>query len=106
VRVGTNGASAYAAAAIERETLDVALAPAGQRNERLNRAAFKLGQLVGAGLVDEATVTEALVAAGLSAGPGEGKIRSTVRRGLRAGMSEPRSVELDAAPAGHEAEPC
>ncbi len=86
----------YAAAAIEREALDVAQAPPGRRNEQLNRAAFKLGQLVGAGLVGEATVTEALVVAGLSAGPGERKIRSTVRSGVHAGMRHPREVHVDA----------
>jgi hypothetical protein len=87
--------SSYAATAIEREAMDVARAPAGQRNDRLNRAAFRLGQLVGAGLVDETTVLEALVEAGLMAGPSERKIRSTIRSGLRAGMSRPRQVEVE-----------
>lgn len=106
VRLGPDASSAYAAAAIDQEAREVALTQPGQRNERLNRAAFKLGQLVGAGLVSEATVTEALVTAGLTAGPGERKIRSTVARAVRAGMSEPRRVELTAEPAGLEAEPC
>jgi hypothetical protein len=92
VRLHGDDVSAYAWAAVEREAGAVALAPAGQRNHRLNRAAFKLGQLVGAGLLDEAAATAALVAAGLAAGPGERKIRSTVRRGLRAGMRQPRRV--------------
>ena len=94
----TDDASAYASAALEGETREVAQAPPGQRNHRLNRAAFRLGQLVGAGLLDEATAAAALVAAGLAAGPGERKIRSAVHRGLQAGIRQPRSVRLRAAP--------
>jgi Bifunctional DNA primase/polymerase, N-terminal len=94
VRIPRDRGFAYAAAAIEHEAQAVTHAPRGQRNHRLNRAAFRLGQLVGAGLVDEVTVTEALVAAGLAAGRGERKIRSTIRSGLRAGMSQPRPVRL------------
>jgi Bifunctional DNA primase/polymerase, N-terminal len=86
----TGDAAAYAAAALASETQDVADAPPGQRNSRLNLAAFRLGQLVGAGLLDEPFATIALVDAGLAAGPGERKIRSTVRRGLQAGKRHPR----------------
>lgn len=63
-----------------------------------NRAAFRLGQLVGSGLLDEATAAAALVAAGLAAGPGERKIRSTVRWGLQPGIRQPRPVRLRTAP--------
>jgi len=98
VRLRTNDAGAYASAALEREARAVAQAPTGQRNHRLNRAAFKLGQLVGAGLLGEATAAAALVAAGLAAGPGEQKIRSTVRRGLQAGIREPRRVVRSSPP--------
>jgi hypothetical protein len=98
-------ASAYATAALDREAHEVGQAPAGQRNARLNEAAFKLGQLVGAGLIDETTVARALVSAALAAGPGERKIRSTVNRGLRAGISRPRRVLLRGL-AGREAGRC
>lgn len=85
---------AYGAAAIRSEACGVANAPPGQRNDRLNRAAFRLGQLVAAGVVAEGLVATALVAAGLAAGPGETKIRSTVRRGLNAGKLQPRRLVL------------
>ena len=101
----TDDVSAYAAAAVEREAHGVAIAPTGQRNHQLNRAAFKLGQLVGAGVVDELIATNALVDAGLAAGPGERKIRSTVRRGLRAGMLQPRHLVLHT-PEHTEADRC
>ncbi len=95
-RLSAVRASAYAAAAVEREAHEVAHAPVGQRNYRLNRAAFRLGQLVGAGLLQETTAADALVAAGLAAGPGKRKIRSTVSRGLEAGRRQPRRIVLHA----------
>ena len=94
VQLHAADAASYAAAALERESREVAQAQPGQRNHRLNRAAFKLGQLVGAGLLEERTAAIVLVGAGLAAGPGERKIRSTVQRGLRAGMRHPRRVAL------------
>jgi hypothetical protein len=92
VRLQSATAAAYAVAALEGECLEVAQAVPGRRNHRLNLAAFKLGQLVGAGLLAEDTAAIALVAAGLKAGPGERKVRSTVLRGLRAGQRHPRLV--------------
>lgn len=92
----TEDVSAYGLAALQQEAGAVAQAPVGQRNHQLNRAAFKIGQLVGAGVVQEPIAVEALVAAGLAAGPGERKIRSTVRRAIRAGMSQPRRLVIRA----------
>jgi hypothetical protein len=94
MRLRTGDAAAYAAAAVEREAHEVAHAPAGQRNHRLNRAAFRIGQLVGAGLLDETAAAAVLVDAGLAAGPGERKIRSTVHRAIQAGKRHPRQVLL------------
>ena len=99
-------AHAYATAALRAEAREVTLAPPGQRNDRLNRAAFKLGQLVGAELIPELAVSEALLAAGLAAGPGERKIRATIRSGLRAGMLQPRQVLLGGRRRESEGEPC
>lgn len=95
IELGSDDIAAYVSAVVERETRDVAGAPPGQRNHRLNRAAFKLGQFVGAGLLEETVAAAVLVAAGLAAGPGERKIRSTVSRGLDAGKSHPRRIVLD-----------
>jgi Bifunctional DNA primase/polymerase, N-terminal len=92
VSLRTGDAHAYVVAAVASEARKVAQAPRGQRNHRLNLAAFRLGQLVGAGLLEEATATAALVDAGMAAGPGERKIRSTVRRGLQAGRRHPRRM--------------
>jgi hypothetical protein len=94
VLLHSDQAAAYVTAAVASEAREVAQAPPGQRNHRLNCAAFRLGQLVGAGLLEEGIAAAALVDAGLAAGPGEWKIRSTVRRGLQAGMHHPRQIRL------------
>ena len=44
--------SAWAAKALDDEGSQVRTAPSGGRNHRLNRAAFSLGQIVGAGLLE------------------------------------------------------
>ena len=80
----------YAAAALEAEVAEVAGAPVGTRNERLNTAAYNLGQLVGAGKVDAGTVAAELVRAALAAGLAEREAVATVESGLAAGVREPR----------------
>lgn len=82
----------YAAAALQSELGGLAAAVEGTRNATLNRAAFSLGQLVGAGLLDHDEVAAHLerVAEGLGLGPIE--IRRTVASGLVAGFNQPRSI--------------
>ncbi|MFI5492866.1 bifunctional DNA primase/polymerase [Actinoplanes sp. NPDC051859] len=75
----------YAAAALEAATHRVAYAAVGTRNDTLNRAAFALGRLVRAGLLDAATVTRELRAAGAWAGLGRAETTRTIRSGLDAG---------------------
>ena len=79
----------------------------GERNNKLNEAAFGLGKLVAEGLLDLAAAEEAVWEAASVAGisPNEPKSRSTVRSGLRSGPTrghdEPRTAmdALLAAPA-------
>ncbi|MEV4639270.1 bifunctional DNA primase/polymerase [Actinoplanes sp. NPDC049548] len=75
----------YAAAALAAETDRVARAAVGTRNDTLNRAAFALGRLVGEGLLDAATVTRELTAAGAWCGLGRTETIRTIRSGLTAG---------------------
>jgi Bifunctional DNA primase/polymerase, N-terminal len=82
--------AAYVVAAVEREAREVAIARPGRRNDRLNVAAWRLGQLVGAGLVSESSITDVLMAAADAAGLPEREARATVRSGLTAGMLHPR----------------
>jgi hypothetical protein len=97
---------AYAAAALERELRAVETTPPGGRNDRLNLAAYSLGQLIGDGLLTRYEVENALLVAasphfGKDSGtkPNGQKTRifnqreavATIRSGIEAGMRNPRS---------------
>lgn len=86
----------YVGAALRGEADRVTSAGTG-RNHALNVAAFRLGQLVGAGLLAredaEATLTAAAVEAGLGRDPRQvGEIPRTIASGLNAGIRNPRRV--------------
>ena len=91
----TGRAGAYARAALDREARAVATAPVGTCNHTLNRAAFNLGQLVAAELLDAEQVRTVLLEAALAA-PATGhadrerKARQTIKSGLHAGQQQPR----------------
>jgi hypothetical protein len=57
----------------------------------LNWAAFNLGQLVAAGLLDADQVRAVLLDAALDAGNPKAKARATIASGLRGGAAKPRS---------------
>jgi hypothetical protein len=80
----------YGRAALAREQAAVAAAPPGRRNATLNRAAFNLGQLVAARLLDPDEVRAVLLAAALEAGNPEAKARATITSGLAGGAAKPR----------------
>jgi hypothetical protein len=82
----------YAAVALEAEAERVARAPVGTRNDTLNRAAFALGRLVAAGLLDAWVVRSELDRAARCAGLGRAEITRTIRSGLTAGLG--RAVDL------------
>ncbi|MYS33418.1 bifunctional DNA primase/polymerase-like protein [Streptomyces sp. KhCrAH-43] len=83
----------YVATAV-REELEAVAACRSGRNDQLNKSAFSLGQLVGAGLVDRDDVHRALTEAAQAAGvdPDEAKAQSTIRRALEAGSRVPRRI--------------
>lgn len=80
------------AAALVRELLAVAQEREGSRNDRLNKAALNLGQLVQPGGLPEGLVHDSLIEAGLQADLGFEETRATAESGLRAGMARPRSL--------------
>jgi hypothetical protein len=82
----------YASVALEAEADRVARAPAGTRNDTLNRAAFALGRLVAAGLLDAWVVRTELERAALFAGLGRTETRRTIRSGMTAGQGIMRRV--------------
>ncbi|WP_331725922.1 bifunctional DNA primase/polymerase [Streptomyces sp. NBC_00470] len=83
----------YVATAVRAELEAVATSRTG-RNDQLNKSAFSLGQLVGAGLVDRTDAHQALTEAAQAAGidPNEAKAQSTIRRALDAGTRAPRRI--------------
>ena len=73
--------------ALQRASDLVAAVPSGQRNDTLNRAAFALGKMVGAGWVGSAQAAGVLEDAGVSAGLDRREVGATVRSGLAAGTA-------------------
>jgi hypothetical protein len=63
----------------------------------LNRAAFNLGQLVAARVLDAEEVQAVLLAAAMEAGNPEAKARATITSGLRGGAAKPRRRRADGA---------
>lgn len=72
----------------------------GTRNHTLNRIAFRLGQIIGAGPLDQATAERLLIDGAISIGLSEREALATVNSGLRAGKRqalprrEPPGAEL------------
>jgi hypothetical protein len=93
----TGRGGGYGRAALVWERAAVATAQPGRRNATLNRAAFNLGQLVAAGLLDVDQVRAVLLAAALEAGNPEAKARATIESGLRGGAAKPRRRRRDGA---------
>lgn len=94
VAAATNPTS-YTLAALQGEAQRVRDAPPGQHNAALCRAAYALGQLIGAGLLDTVaaqaeltTAAEALITADCDCTPRE--ITRVITAGLTAGARNPR----------------
>ncbi|GEO18686.1 DUF3987 domain-containing protein [Microvirga aerophila] len=85
----------YAARALECECTRVRQAARGTRNEILNKAAFALGRMAGAGWIEPDLVHSSLFTAAqdcsLVRDDGASAARKTTDSGLAAGMSEPRA---------------
>jgi hypothetical protein len=85
-------ADRYWRAALEGELATVTRARKDTRNTTLNRCAFRLGQLLGAGLGDPESAAERLLDAALHVGLGEREASATIASGLLAGHAQPRRV--------------
>lgn len=94
----------YAMAALDRETRDLARVGEGARGFELNRAAYALGGLVGAGILSERIAAAGLMDAcernGLAAKDGQQKTSDNLRRALRDGAAKPIDVSQIGARAG------
>ncbi|WP_165220225.1 DUF3987 domain-containing protein [Aquisphaera insulae] len=95
-----SGHDGYATRALDEECSAVATAANGERNARLNTAAFSLGQLVGARVLDRGTAEQRLMEAASDyiRSDGEHAARKTIRSGLDAGEKLPRDLSHLASP--------
>ena len=64
----------------------------GGRNRQLNASAYRVGRLVGAGALDEATAASQLESAARSIGLPPSEVTKTLYSGLRAGKQNPREL--------------
>ncbi|WP_338834089.1 phage/plasmid primase, P4 family [Bradyrhizobium septentrionale] len=85
-------ARAYMASALQREIERLSKAPKHQRNDSLNRSAFKLGQLLPYGLLDRAEIVRDLTRVAAAIGLEETEIDATIVSGLNAGAGSARSL--------------
>jgi hypothetical protein len=84
--------TAYGSAAMRRSADTVATSPEGARNHSLNRGAFRLGRLVGGGILDRDDAATTLRRAACKAGLSPHEIEKTIASGLIAGIARPLSV--------------
>lgn len=95
-RLDVEHGDAWARAAMDGELQRLSSATPGIRNSTLNRVSFRLGQIIGAGLLDESEIEQALVETARGVGLGEREAARTVRSGLSAGVELPRGPRNDA----------
>jgi hypothetical protein len=82
---------AYTRKALQAECDQIVGAPDGDQNNTINRAAFNVGTLVGAGALSEGEAREALLSAARAGNHPEGRARPSIDSGLRAGADSPRN---------------
>ena len=80
----------YGLGALRSAEARITNAQPGERNNILNREAFGIGQLVGAGAIAREPAHVALVAAATSVGLGKAEAEKTASRALRDGEATPR----------------
>jgi hypothetical protein len=90
----------YGQKALEDEARAVAAAPEGTRNDRLNIAAFSLGQLIAGSELDEWDARNALADAARACGLGVKEAEATIASGINGGLGSPRT-----APEGYQPPP-
>lgn len=89
---GSMPAERYVAAALAGETAKVITAPEGQKHHQLFKSAAALGELAGAGMVDEQTVKELLFNAIAPRAADTKNAANTIRDGVAKGKTNPRQL--------------
>jgi putative DNA primase/helicase len=80
----------WAAKALDQELSILRDTEPGQRNNQLNRSAYNLGQICGAGMLDEEDIRSALTRAAAATGLTDSEIAATIESGINAGSQKPR----------------
>ncbi|MFB7289010.1 bifunctional DNA primase/polymerase [Actinacidiphila glaucinigra] len=88
--VDSDRMDAYTRKALQAECDAIVNALDGMQNDTINRAAFNVGTLVGAGALSESEAREALLSAARAGNHPEARALPTIESGLRAGMKQPR----------------
>lgn len=83
----------YAEAALESEAKKLGNSSSGDRNNQMNRSAFSMGQLVGAGILGEDEVFSRLSDAAICAGIAPQEAKYHLRKSISDGMNCPREIE-------------
>lgn len=108
IPIDSDRGSRYALRALERECQTVAAAGEGQRDHAINTAAYSMGQLIGAGLLNEDQAVAAIWDAARVTGQPEHEIANALRRGhdrnaatggITTGRANPRNAQLTDLPA-------
>ena len=82
----------YVARAFDGEIATLRAAREGQRNAQLNRSAYNLGQLIGAGILDRGAAERALTEAAQQIGLDQKEIVKTITSGISKGYAAPRDL--------------
>ena len=82
----------YGKKALLEELCELSNTSQGERNARLNRAAFLLGQLVTSGDLEEGYVSNSLLSTAICMGLTQSEAIATIRSGLKAGKCKPRTI--------------
>lgn len=90
----------YAAAALAGETARVLTAPDGSKHHQLYKSAAAIGELVGAGLLDESAVRDLLYEAIAPRAADPRSAEQTIKDGIAKGKMNPRELPRRAAVSG------
>lgn len=82
---------AYTRRAVQAECDAITRAPDGDQNNTINRAAFSVGTLVGAGALTEGDARQTLLSAARAGNHPEGRALAAISSGLTAGIAQPRT---------------
>jgi hypothetical protein len=85
----------YALAALRGCKLELESASIGERNNKLNAVAFRLGKMIARGWINRGEVETTLHAAASACGLTDGEIVSTIGSGIAAGIANPHPDLLD-----------